>query len=36
VRCPVRFDDTRVHLPARAREALGAPVGAKLSLIPFE
>lgn len=36
VRCPVRFDDARVHLPARAREALGAPVGAKLSLIPFE
>lgn len=36
VRCPVRFDDARVHLPAKAREALGAPVGAKLSLIPFE
>ncbi|MBM4378640.1 MAG: arginine N-succinyltransferase, partial [Deltaproteobacteria bacterium] len=35
-RCPVRFSDQVVHLPARAREALGAPAGAKLSLIPFE
>jgi arginine N-succinyltransferase len=36
VRCPVRFSNQVVHLPARAREALGAPAGAKLSLIPFE
>jgi len=36
VRCAVRFSDQVVHIPARAREALGAPAGAKLSLIPFE
>jgi arginine N-succinyltransferase len=36
VRCAVRFSDQVAHIPARAREALGAPVGAKLALIPFE
>jgi arginine N-succinyltransferase len=36
VRCPVRFDDQRVYLPARARELLGAKPGDKLGLIPFD
>jgi arginine N-succinyltransferase len=36
VRTQVRMDDQIVYMPARAKEALGAPVGSRLSLIPFE
>jgi arginine N-succinyltransferase len=36
VRSAVRFDDQRVLLPAKVRELIGAKVGDKLSLIPFE
>jgi arginine N-succinyltransferase len=36
VRCSARLDNHAVFLPPRAKEALGAPVGAKLSIIPFE
>ncbi len=36
VRCSARLDNHAVFLPARAKEALGAPVGAKVSIIPFE
>jgi arginine N-succinyltransferase len=36
VRCSARLDNQAVFLPARAKEALGAPVGAKVSIIPFE
>ena len=36
VRCSARLDNQAVYLPAKAKEALGAPVGAKLSIIPFE
>ena len=36
VRCSARLDNQSVYLPARAKEALGAPVGAKVSIIPFE
>jgi arginine N-succinyltransferase len=36
VRTQVRMDDQIIYLPARAREMLGAPTGARLSVIPFE
>jgi len=36
VRCMARIDNQYAHLPAKAKEALGAPAGAKVSLIPFE
>jgi arginine N-succinyltransferase len=36
VRTQVRMDDQIIYLPARAKEALGAPTGARLSVIPFE
>ena len=36
VRCSARLDNQHVFLPAKAKEALGADVGAKLSIIPFE
>jgi arginine N-succinyltransferase len=36
VRTQVRMDDQILYLPARAKEMLGAPVGARLSVIPFE
>ncbi len=36
VKTPVRFEDQTVHLPARAKQLLGASPGDKLSLIPFE
>ncbi|MDY7227444.1 arginine N-succinyltransferase [Hyalangium rubrum] len=36
VRAQVRMDDQTVYLPSRAKEVLDAPVGARLSLIPFE
>lgn len=36
VRCQARLDNQTLLLPARAREALGAPTGARLSVIPFE
>jgi arginine N-succinyltransferase len=36
VRTQARLDNQVIYLPSRAKEALGAPVGAKLSLIPFE
>jgi arginine N-succinyltransferase len=36
VRCQVRLADHTAHLPPDAKKLLDAPVGAKLSLIPFE
>jgi arginine N-succinyltransferase len=36
VRTQARVDDQILYLPAPAKEMLGAPTGAKLSLIPFE
>ena len=36
VRTQVRMDDQIIYLPARAKELLGAPTGARLSIIPFE
>jgi arginine N-succinyltransferase len=36
VRTQVRMDDQILYLPARAKEMLGAPTGARLSVIPFE
>jgi arginine N-succinyltransferase len=36
VRTQARLDNQVIYLPARAKEFLGAPTGAKLSLIPFE
>jgi arginine N-succinyltransferase len=36
VRCTVRVDNNVVYLPAKAKEALEAEAGDKLSLIPFE
>jgi arginine N-succinyltransferase len=36
VRTQARVDDQIVYLPGPAKEVLGAPTGAKLSLIPFE
>ncbi len=36
VSCPVRISDQLAHLPAEAKKLLDAPVGARLSLIPFE
>ncbi|WP_224361358.1 arginine N-succinyltransferase [Hyalangium versicolor] len=36
VRTQGRVDDQIVHLPRRAKEALGVSAGARLSLIPFE
>lgn len=36
VRCTVRLDNQLVYLPPKAKEALGAEPGDKLSLIPFE
>ncbi|HLL55616.1 MAG TPA: arginine N-succinyltransferase [Myxococcaceae bacterium] len=36
VRCQARLDNKLAYLPAKAKEVLGAPVGAKLSIIPFE
>ncbi len=35
VRCQVRLEDQRAHLPADAKRMLDAPAGAKLSVIPF-
>jgi len=36
VRCMARLDNQYAYLPAKAKEVLGAPVGTKLSIIPFE
>jgi arginine N-succinyltransferase len=36
IRTQGRMDDKTVSLPARAKELLGAPEGAKLSVIPFD
>ncbi|ADO74961.1 arginine N-succinyltransferase [Stigmatella aurantiaca] len=36
VRTHARLDNQLVFLPAKAKEVLGAPAGAKLSVIPFE
>jgi arginine N-succinyltransferase len=36
IRTQGRMDDRTVSLPARAKELLGAPEGAKLSVIPFD
>ena len=36
VRCSARLDNQHVYLPARAKQALEAQAGAKLSIIPFE
>jgi arginine N-succinyltransferase len=36
VRTQARFDNQVVYLPARAKEALGAKAGEKVSVIPFE
>ncbi len=36
VRTQARMDDQILYLPARAKEMLGAPVGSRLSVIPFE
>ena len=35
VQTPVRFDDKRAFLPARAKAALQVSPGDKLSIIPF-
>lgn len=35
VRCPARFDDRKVYLPARAKEALEVSPGDKVGVIPF-
>jgi arginine N-succinyltransferase len=36
VRTTAQLDDKNIYLPARARKLLDAPVGAKLSVIPFD
>jgi arginine N-succinyltransferase len=36
VRAQVRFDDQELLMPRKERDLLGAPIGAKLSVIPFE
>jgi arginine N-succinyltransferase len=36
VRCSARLDNQHVYLPAKAKQALDAEPGAKLSIIPFE
>ncbi|MBF5046201.1 arginine N-succinyltransferase [Aggregicoccus sp. 17bor-14] len=36
VRCSARLDNQAIYLPAKAKQALGAEPGAKLSVIPFE
>ena len=36
VRTTARLDDKTAYLPARAKELLQAPVGARLSVIPFD
>ena len=36
VRTPVRFDDQQCFIPAKAKEVLGAPAGARLSVVPFD
>ena len=35
VRCPARFDDRKVYLPARVKEALEVSAGDKVGVIPF-
>lgn len=36
VRTAARFDDQQILLPAKSKEILGAPAGARISIIPFE
>jgi arginine N-succinyltransferase len=36
VRTAVRFDDQQIYLPAKAKDVLEAPAGARLSVIPFD
>jgi len=36
VRTMARLDDKTAYLPARAKQLLDAPAGARLSIIPFD